>query len=76
MNAASSIRAGKDMIVALMYKYKRSPEANCTARNTRRPFEHQTTFLGTPPRSYSASPHSMPPVRRQLNHSLSQAVGK
>jgi hypothetical protein len=52
------------------------PEAACTTCSSHHRSKHRTTFLGTPPRSCTASPPSMSSIRRQPNFSQSHVVGK
>jgi hypothetical protein len=53
-----------------------TPGVACATHNNCRAFRHQTKLPSTPPWSCLTSPLSMPPTRRWLGLSLSQAVGK
>jgi hypothetical protein len=64
------------MVVVLRDQDRRRPGAACVTRDSCHPSEHQTTFLGTPPRSCLVLSPSTPPTRRQPNVSLSQATEK
>jgi hypothetical protein len=66
----------KDTTVALREHGRRHLGAACTTHSDRRAFGHRMTSPGTPPRSYSTSPPSMPPPRKRSGLYLAQAVGK
>jgi hypothetical protein len=75
-HAKADIAIGRDTAMVLRDQGQRCPGAAWAIRNSHRPSGHQMTSSGTPLRSCSASPPSMPPTRRQSEPSLSQAARK